>query len=149
MRPGHAEGGDRHEEGELPWAGDPGVLDVEAPGLGVAEEALDSPALSAEIEGGTGRLAGRHDQPVACKRLCHLSKPCIVQRVWLQINGLFKAEVIHRRGPWRSLEDVEFDILEWVDWFNSRRLFRPIGNIPPAETEKDYCAALETEASAA
>jgi transposase InsO family protein len=51
------------------------------------------------------------------------------------INGLFKAEVIHRRGPWRSCEAVEYATLEWVDWFNSRRLLEPIGNIPPAEAE--------------
>lgn len=48
------------------------------------------------------------------------------------INGLYKAEVIHRRGPWRSFEAVEFATLEWVDWFNHRRLLEPIGNIPPA-----------------
>ncbi len=46
------------------------------------------------------------------------------------INGLYKAEVIHRRGPWRSFEAVEFATLEWVDWFNNRRLMEPIGNIP-------------------
>ena len=45
------------------------------------------------------------------------------------INGLCKAEIIHRRGPWRSLEAVEFATLEWVDWFNNRRLLEPIGNI--------------------
>ena len=50
------------------------------------------------------------------------------------INGLCKAEIIHRRGPWRSLEAVEFATLEWVDWFNNRRLLEPIGNIPPAKT---------------
>ena len=49
------------------------------------------------------------------------------------INGLFKAEVIHRRGPRRSFEAVEYATLEWVDWFNNRRLLQPIGNIPPAE----------------
>jgi len=48
------------------------------------------------------------------------------------INGLYKAEVIHRRGPWRNFEAVEFATLEWVDWFNNRRLPEPIGNIPPA-----------------
>ena len=51
------------------------------------------------------------------------------------INGLFKAEVIHRRGPWRSFEAVEYATLEWVDWFNNRRLLELIGNIPPAEAE--------------
>ena len=51
------------------------------------------------------------------------------------INGLYKAEVIHRRGPRRSPEAVEFATLEWVDWFNHRRLLEPIGNIPPTEAE--------------
>ena len=59
------------------------------------------------------------------------------------INGLFKAEVIYRRGPWPSAEAVEFATLEWVDWFNNRRLLEPIGNIPPAEAEDAYHAALE------
>jgi putative transposase len=59
------------------------------------------------------------------------------------INGLFKAEVIHRRGPWRSFEAVEYATLEWVDWFNNRRLLEPIGNIPPAEAEANFYAALE------
>jgi transposase InsO family protein len=54
------------------------------------------------------------------------------------INGLYKAEVIHRRGPWRSFDAVEFLTLEWVDWFNNRRLLEPIGNIPPAEAEERY-----------
>jgi hypothetical protein len=51
------------------------------------------------------------------------------------IFGLFKAEVIRRNGPWRSIEEVEFATLEWVDWFNNRRLLEPIGDIPPAEFE--------------
>jgi putative transposase len=58
------------------------------------------------------------------------------------INGLYKAEVIHRRGPWRSFEAVEFATLEWVDWFNNRRLLGPIGNKPPAEAEAAYYAQL-------
>jgi putative transposase len=57
------------------------------------------------------------------------------------INGLYKAEVIHRRRPWRSFEAVEFATLEWVDWFNHRRLLEPIGNIPPAEAKANYYAA--------
>lgn len=65
------------------------------------------------------------------------------------INGLFKAEVIHRRGPWRSVEAVEYATLEWVDWFNNRRLLEPIGSIPPAEAEANHYAALETPAIAA
>jgi putative transposase len=58
------------------------------------------------------------------------------------INGLYKAEVIHRCGPWRSFEAVEFATLEWVDWFNNRRLLAPIGHIPPAEAEAAYYAQL-------
>jgi transposase InsO family protein len=59
------------------------------------------------------------------------------------INGLYKAEVIHRRGPWRSFEAVEFATLEWVDWFNNRRLLEPIGNIPPAEAEALFYAKMK------
>ena len=65
------------------------------------------------------------------------------------INGLYKAEVIHRRGPWRSLEAVEYATLEWVDWFNNRRLLEPIGHVPPAEAEAAYYAALEEPAALA
>ena len=54
------------------------------------------------------------------------------------INGLYKAEVIHRRTSWRSREEVEWATLQWVDWFNHRRLLEPIGNIPPAEKEAAY-----------
>ena len=65
------------------------------------------------------------------------------------INGLYKAEVIHRRGPWRNFEAVEFATLEWVDWFNNRRLLQPIGFIPPAEAEGRYFAMLNDTAMAA
>jgi hypothetical protein len=57
------------------------------------------------------------------------------------INGLCKAEVIHRRGPWQSFEAVEYATLEWVDWFNSRRLLEHIGNIPPTEAEARIACA--------
>jgi transposase InsO family protein len=56
------------------------------------------------------------------------------------VIGLFKTEVIRRRGPWRTVEDVEFATLEWVDWFNTRRLLEPIGYVPPAEYEAAYHA---------
>jgi transposase InsO family protein len=54
------------------------------------------------------------------------------------VIGLFKVEVIRRKGPWRSLEAVEFATLDWVDWFNHRRLLEPIGYVPPAEYEAQY-----------
>ncbi len=60
------------------------------------------------------------------------------------VNGLYKAEIIHRRGPWKSFEAVEYATLEWGDWFNNRRLLEPIGNIPPAEAERRYYADRET-----
>ena len=65
------------------------------------------------------------------------------------VIGLFKAEVIHRCGPWRSFEAVEYATLEWVDWFNHRRLLEPIGHIPPAEAEARYYAQAEVQALAA
>jgi transposase InsO family protein len=54
------------------------------------------------------------------------------------VIGLYKAEVIHRDGPWRGLDDVEYATLEWVAWFNSQRLLEPLGYLPPAEYEAQY-----------
>jgi putative transposase len=54
------------------------------------------------------------------------------------IIGLYKTELIERRGPWRTMQAVEYATLEWVDWFNHRRLLEPIGNVPPAELEMQY-----------
>jgi len=65
------------------------------------------------------------------------------------VNGLFKTEVIQRRGPWRQIDDVEFATLEWVDWFNNRRLLEPIGNIPPVEYEQAYYRSQEAPARVA
>jgi len=64
------------------------------------------------------------------------------------INGLYKAEVIHRRS-WQNREAVELATLEWVDWFNHRRLLEPIGNMPPAEAEAIYYQQLSESAQAA
>jgi putative transposase len=65
------------------------------------------------------------------------------------INGLYKAEVIWRRGPWRNIEAVEYATLEWVDWFNNRRLLEPIGDVPPAEFEQMYYQQQESLAMVA
>jgi putative transposase len=62
------------------------------------------------------------------------------------INGLFKAEVIWKRGPWKSVDDVEYATLEWVDWFNNRRILEPIGNIPPKEFEMMYYEKVNASA---
>jgi len=61
------------------------------------------------------------------------------------IIGLYKTELIRNRGPWKNLDEVEFSTLEWVDWFNHRRILEPIGNIPPAELEANYWRKEEQE----
>ena len=65
------------------------------------------------------------------------------------IIGLYKTEIIRRNGPWRNIEEVEFATLEWVHWFNNRRLLGPIGDIPPAEFEALYYETQETPAMVA
>jgi putative transposase len=65
------------------------------------------------------------------------------------INGLYKAELIHRRGPWKTREAVEIATLEWVSWFNHRRLLEPIGHVPPAEFEANYYRILESQTATA
>ncbi len=64
------------------------------------------------------------------------------------IIGLYKTELIRRRGPWKGIDDVEYATLEWVDWFNHRRLLEPIGNVPPAEFEAKYWSEEDSEVSA-
>lgn len=61
------------------------------------------------------------------------------------VIGLYKTEVIRRRGPWKNLEDVEFATLEWIDWFNNRRLLEPLGNVPPSEFEDVYYRNKKTQ----
>jgi len=65
------------------------------------------------------------------------------------INGLYKAEMIHRRAPWKTKESVELATLEWVSWFNHHRLLEPIGYIPPAEAEANYYRQLARQAAIA
>ena len=65
------------------------------------------------------------------------------------INGLYKAELIHRRAPWKSRESVELATLQWVHWFNHTRLLEPIGDIPPAEAEANYWHQLAQEGETA
>lgn len=64
------------------------------------------------------------------------------------IIGLYKTELIRRRGPWKGLDDVEYATLEWVDWFNHRRLLEPIGYVPPAEFEAAYWSQEDSEEDA-
>lgn len=65
------------------------------------------------------------------------------------IDGLYKAEVIHRRGPWKSLESVELATLEWVSWFNHQRLMEPLGYVPPAEAEANYYRQIASQTAVA
>ena len=61
------------------------------------------------------------------------------------VIGLYKTEVIYRRGPWRGYEDVEYATLEWVAWFNTQRLLEPLGYVPPAEFEEQYYRIQATQ----
>lgn len=65
------------------------------------------------------------------------------------VIGLFKTEVTWGRGPWRAFEDVEFAVLEWVDWLNNRRLLGPLGYVPPVEFETEYYRTPQTPVAAA
>ena len=60
------------------------------------------------------------------------------------VIGLFKTEVINQIGPWKSMREVEWETLKWVDWYNNRRLFGPIGYVSPAEAEEAFYANLNT-----
>ena len=64
------------------------------------------------------------------------------------INGLYKAELIHRRAPWKTKESLELATLEWVSWFNHHRLLGPVGYIPPAEAEANYYQQLTSHVTA-
>ena len=64
------------------------------------------------------------------------------------INGLYKAELVYRRAPWKTKAAVELATLEWVAWFNNHRLLEPIGYIPPAEAEANYCRRVASQIAA-
>ena len=116
----------------------------------IALDALEQ-ALHARPIGDEGRLVHHSDrgvQYVAMRYSQRLKEAGIAPSVGSvgdsydnalaeTINGLYKTEVIRHQGPWRDLEAVEFATLEWVEWFNNRRLMEPIGNVPPAELETE------------
>ena len=114
----------------LPAAAASSIIAIAAPNMFRSNTPSGSP--KPEIEPSVGSVGNSYDNALA-----------------ETINGLYKAEVVHRRSPWRNLEAVEFATLEWVDWFNNRRLFEPIGFIPPAEAEERYFAMLNDKAMAA
>lgn len=128
----------------------------------IALDALEQ-ALHARPIGDEGRLVHHSDrgvQYVAMRYSQRLKEAGIAPSVGSvgdsydnalaeTINGLYKTEVIRHQGPWRDLEAVEFATLEWVEWFNNRRLMEPIGNVPPAELETEYYEQITGSAMAA
>ena len=120
-------------------AGGPGALDALEQAL--CERAGDLDGLVHHSDRGTQYLSIRYTERLAEAGVA----PSVGSRgdsydnaLAESVIGLFKTEVIRRRGPWRTLEDVEFATLEWVDWFNTRRLLEPIGYVPPVEYEAAY-----------
>ena len=81
----------------------------------------------AEIDLSVGTVGDAYDNALA---------ECVI--------GLFKTEVINQIGPWKSMREVEWETLKWVDWYNNRRLLGPIGYIPPAEAEEAFYANLNS-----
>ncbi len=102
------------------------------PGQSVPVDPLYERLAEAGIESSVGSVGDSYDNALA-----------------ETIIGLYKTEVIRRRGPWRHIDAVEYATLEWVDWFNHRRLLEPIGYVPPAELEQAYYRQLEESAMAA
>jgi len=86
----------------------------------------------AGIESSVGRIGDSYDNALA-----------------ETINGLYKTEMVRRRGPWKNIDEVEYATLEWVDWFNNRRILEPIGNISPVEFQLMYYQQLEESSRAA
>ena len=114
-------------------SGSEGGRASQRPGQSVPVDSLFSERLAeAGIEPSVGSVGDSYDNALA-----------------ETIIGLYKTEVIHRRGPWRHIDAVEYATLEWVDWFNHRRLLEPIGNVPPAELEQAYYRQQEEPAIAA
>ena len=101
--------------------------------MGLGHSGVAGLRCSGPVESG----AFLHELALELSILGHLAPAIGVDHVAAVTGaiGLFKTEVIHRRGPWRSFESFEFATLEWVDWFNNRRLLEPIGNVSPAEAE--------------
>ncbi len=87
----------------------------------------------------------RRNQPGSIWEIAHSYDNALAKT----IIGLYKAEVIYARGPWRTHDAVEYSTLEWVDWFNHRRLLESIGNVPPAEYEQAYYRLNESQPMAA
>ena len=120
----------QEHRGECPslWA----AIESIAPTIGCVPLTLNEWVTSADVDAGV-REGVSYDHALA-----------------ETINGLYRAELIHRRAPWKTKESVEFATLEWVSWFNHHRLLEPIGYIPPAEAEAeaDHYRQLANQATA-
>jgi putative transposase len=88
---------------------------------------------------------GESPEKVVAQRHQEVQLPACSNALAETINGLYKAELIHRCAPWKTKEAVELATLEWVSWFNSHRLLEPIGYIPPAEAEANYYRQLASQ----
>jgi putative transposase len=121
-------------------------------------DALEQALYDRQPEGGDGLIhhSDRGSQYVSIRYSERLSEAGIEPSVgsWGDsydnalaetINGLYKAELIHRRAPWKTKESLEIGTLEWVSWFNHHRLLAPIGYIPPAEAEDNYYRQLASQ----
>jgi hypothetical protein len=92
-----------------------------------------------DVAAGMRNILGGRSQSYGRRRyLGRIQGRLLRQRLAETMIGLYKTELIRRRGPWKGIDDVEFATLEWVDWFNHRRLLEPIGDVPPAEFEIAY-----------
>ena len=129
----------------MPAADQANASQADPPGLTVSVSVSASQHLIIEVL----RRPVEFTQYLSMRYTDRLAAAGIAPSVWSQgdafdnalaesVIGLYKTEVIRRKGPWRTLEAVEFATLEWVDWFNMRRLLGPIGDVPPAEFEAQY-----------
>lgn len=126
--------------------------------LGAVREHLADMAVFAVATGSLTHHSDRGSQYVGIRYTERLAEAKIAPSVGSRgdsydntlaetINGLYKAELIHRRAPWKTKETLELATLEWVSWFNHHRLLEPMGHIPPAEAEANYYRQLASQAT--
>ena len=119
------------------------------PGIALGTTAVISPKYAPEVRERAVRMVFEHEGEHASQWAAIGSIAAKIGCNPETLRNWVRQEVIRCRGPWRTLKAVEFATLEWVDWFNHRRLFEPIGNIPPAEAEARYYAQTKDVAMAA
>ncbi len=154
-RHGRGEGGHRIEQGPHQGGGDRNgaarLLDEGPPGKGSRPEEVEHDPVGRRAGGlheverpvGAVPLGGVHaDRERGVEADRSHGHGGLVDELAETVNGLYKTELVHRRGPWRTLDQVELATAEWVSWWNERRLHGACGDIPPAEFEAAYYRAL-------